>query len=190
MTGKINLPLSIHEYELHSSECSTEELMCYFSVLLIHMHIYPCILKNKNYNQHYPSRGLSSDGQLPEPEFSGLLKDNGSSIQKNKKSTLILHEYNRSYCFLKITLLGYNSCIIKFTHFKAYSAIQCLIAECITFTKIAEHFQYPKNKLHIQQQPPYLNVLKVAVPCRWTKTAKFTNRKIGIFYYLPLWIII
>ena len=24
MTGKTNLPLSIHEYELHSSECSTK----------------------------------------------------------------------------------------------------------------------------------------------------------------------
>lgn len=26
-TGKINLPLSIYEYDLHSSECSTKELI-------------------------------------------------------------------------------------------------------------------------------------------------------------------
>lgn len=52
------------------------------------MYIYPHILKNKRYNQYYPSKGLSSDGQLPEPEFSGLLKDNGSSIWKDKSSMI------------------------------------------------------------------------------------------------------
>ena len=53
--------------------------------------------------------------------------------------------------FLKMALLRYNSCIIKLAHFiKAYSAIQWLIAERITLTQIAEHFQYPKKKLYIQ----------------------------------------
>lgn len=33
-----------------------------------------------NLGNFYPSKGLSSEGQLPEPEFSGLLNDNGSSI--------------------------------------------------------------------------------------------------------------
>lgn len=47
---------------------------------ILYIHVYPYTVKNKNYNQYYPSKGLSSDGQLPEPEFSGLLKDNGSSI--------------------------------------------------------------------------------------------------------------
>lgn len=82
MTGKTNLPLSIHEYELHSSECSTKFELTIQHAINTYAYLPTYIKKQKNtINITHPEGYQVMDSFLSQ-NFQGCLKIMGPASRK------------------------------------------------------------------------------------------------------------